>query len=111
MSPRAIPDDWPRVYVEAKCQSCGEDLFAELYRPAVNERWRRITDFWLNVLENHRASCKSPEVGHSIPAAAPAGAPVSAASLPAGDVNRPTPNKTGRSPGGSGNLTGGPGKT
>jgi len=25
---RALPDDWPRIYVGARCESCGEDLFA-----------------------------------------------------------------------------------
>lgn len=58
----ALPDGWPLIYVEAHCETCGIDLFAELFRPAVEERFRAddaipgrlsISEFWLTVLQQH----------------------------------------------------------
>lgn len=71
MSGRALPHDWPTIYVEARCDTCGEDLFSELFRPAVVERYAiqrnggiGVAAFWLKVMNDHVA--KHRESGDSI---------------------------------------------
>jgi hypothetical protein len=54
---RHLPEDWPTIYVEAHCETCGKDLFSELFRPAVVERFHTgeisISRFWLQVMKQH----------------------------------------------------------
>lgn len=61
-APSAIPDDWPTIWIEAKCSTCGEDLFAELLRPAVFSHFLpeqaapsgvSLATFWRHVLGDH----------------------------------------------------------
>lgn len=52
---RALPDDWPAMYIELRCQACGEDIACELIRPAVFEKWDRLSSFWRELLERHIA--------------------------------------------------------
>jgi hypothetical protein len=77
-----LPDNWPTIWVEAKCSTCGEDLFAELLRPAVLERFLpeqaaaggiSLSAFWRHVLvehlwRRHQVKAESGESGHEISA-------------------------------------------
>lgn len=55
-----IPDEWPRMYIEARCDACGALVFGELIRPAVMDRWDRIAATWRGMLEAHRQTCRPP---------------------------------------------------
>jgi len=47
------------MYIEITCGACQEMIAGELYRPAVAERWDRLSAFWLQMLKNHLATCPS----------------------------------------------------
>lgn len=58
---RSLPDDWPTIYVDLRCETCGEDLASELFRPAVLEKWETLSWFWREVLERHVAKHRASE--------------------------------------------------